>query len=267
VQGGGTLVVLPGAATADEADAPYGAVGELLGVTGMSGWEPLRREAHLATTFGLSHRLTVADPGWLAALDSAERPLRDLVTDPRTTRRLADFPRLELAGAEAVATLAPAGTPGEARPAITRHVAGAGVAYAYAFYPGWQYWCTATHPVYVKGLVDLHLDRLPRYWDGQDRLLATLPARLAGTPRSVEVDRGAVEARRLESDRGIAVVLANWTGEPVDQLEVTVHRIGDFGRIRSVRHGPLDNLLSDADDAVVRLPLADVDVLVLEAGS
>jgi hypothetical protein len=70
---------------------------------------------------------------------------------------------------------------------------------------------------------------------------------------------------RLQSGRGIAVVLANWTSAPVETLKVTVHRIGAFRRIRSARYGPLPNLLSDGDDAVVRLPLEAVDILVLEA--
>jgi hypothetical protein len=45
------------------------------------------------------------------------------------------------------------------------------------------------------------------------------------------------------------------------------HRIGAFRRTRSVRRGPLENLLADSADSAVRLPLDDVDVLVLEAGS
>lgn len=267
VAAGGTLVALPGAGTADEFDTPSGELADLLGVSGWTGWAPVRRPAFAGATVGLGSRLTVVDRGWLAALDGPERLLRDLVAVAPlpVASELVDFPTLEPAGARVVATLAPTASPGPARPAITRRAVGAGTAYAYAFFPGWQYWCSATHSAYAKGTLDLHTDRLPRHWSDQDRLLATLPARLAGTPRSVSTDRGGVEVRRLQSDRGIAVVLANWTGAGVDRLEVTVAGIGDFRRIRSVRRGPLPNLLADADDAVVRLPLPDVDILVLEA--
>lgn len=256
VHAGGTLVVLPGAAIADEADEPASAVGELLGVT-RAGWAPLRQPALFGPTVGLSRTLEVADPDWRAALGTGQRPLRDLVLSTPTGIKLAELPAYGPAGAQVVAT-----TGGQ--PAITRRAVGAGIAYTYAFFPGWQYWCTATHPLRVKGRDYLHTDRLPRYWDGRDRLLATLPVRLAGVPRSVTVDTPAVEVRRLDSAAGIAVVLLNWTGAPVESVEVTVEGVGEHRRARSARRGPLPNLLSDADAAVVRLPLPDVDILVLE---
>jgi hypothetical protein len=188
--------------------------------------------------------------------------LRDLVASP-TAPRLVDFPTLELRGAQAVATLAPAARPQDARRAITRHAVGEGVAFGYAFFPGWQYWCTATHPLFVPRTKTVHTDRLPRNWSTPDRLLATLPARLAQTPRGVLLSHAAVEARRLDSDAGTAVVLLNWTGAAIAELTVTLRGRG-LRHVTSLRHGPLDDTATD--DATVSIPLAldDVDVLLLE---
>jgi hypothetical protein len=263
VRGGGTLVALPGAATADEFDEPATGLDEVLGVAARAAWEPLREAAHRAPTFGLSHRLTVSDAAWRDAIGGAEPLLlRDLVGRP-TAPQLFDFPTLELDGAQAVATLAPAARPDDARPAVTRHAVGEGVAFSYAFYPGWQYWCTATHPLFVPRTKTVHTDRLPRNWSTPDRLLATLPVRLANTPRAVELSHSAVEARRLDSDAGTAVVLLNWTGEPIDALTVGLPD-GSARRVTSLRQGALDGGAVRAASVSVTLALYDVDVLLFE---
>jgi hypothetical protein len=263
VRGGGTLVALPGAATADEFNEPQTMLEDLTGVANRGAWQPLREPAHRAPAFGLSHRLTVSDAAWQDAIGGAEPLLlRDLVARP-TAPQLLDFPMLELDGAQVVATLAPAGRPHDARPAITRHAVGDGVAYSYAFYPGWQYWCTATHPLFVPRTKAVHTDRLPRHWSTPDRLLATLPVRLANTPRNVELSHAAVEARRLDSDAGTAVVLLNWTGEPIDTLTVTLAD-GSARRVTSLRHGPLAGGALKAASLRVTLALDDVDVLLFD---
>lgn len=262
VRNGGTLVALPGAATADETNEPTTTIDDVLGV-GRVVWGPLRDTAHAATTFGLSHRLTLGDAAWQGAVGATVPLLRDLVADP-VAPHLVDFPMLELAGAQTVATLAPLADPAATRPAITRHSVGRGVAYSYAFYPGWQYWCTATHPLLIPNIVDVHSDRLPRNWSTPDRLLATLPARLASTPRSVLISHAAVEARRLESEAGIAIVLFNWTGAPLSKTVAIVRDARQFPRVTSLRHGPLVGQPVDGTNLRVTLPLNDVDVLLFE---
>jgi hypothetical protein len=198
------------------------------------------------------------DPVWRERIGSAGVPLRDLVANP-TQARLADFPTYVTAGAQVVATMQPVAGSGPARPAITRHGFGAGVAYTYAFFPGWQYWTTATHPTLVS-----FQDRLPRNWSESDRLLATLPARLASTPRNVLLSHGAVEARRLQSDAGIAVVLFNWTGAPLLEITAIVRDARPFPRVTSLRRGPLLGQPVDGANLRVTLPLDNVDVLLFE---
>lgn len=265
VAAGGTLVVLPGAATADAFNTPTTLLDEVLGLAPRDAWTPLRESAYNVPTFALSNQLQVVDQRWRDALHVAEPlPLRDLVQDP-TAPKLVDFPTLSLNGAQTIATVKPLKGAGAERPAITVRQHGRGLAYAYAFFPGWQYWCTATHPLHLlPNILRAHTDRLPHNWSEPDRLLATLPARLANTPRSVVTSHAAVEARRLQSAQGIAIVLLNWTGAPIESLRVTVPAIGEFRRITSVKRGPLSNTSTNKASASVSLPLDDVDVLMLE---
>jgi hypothetical protein len=258
VRAGGTLVVLPGAATADEADMPTALLDDVLGVGGRAGWSEVREPAHATLTSSLSNRLEATDPVWRERIGSAGVLLRDLVANP-TQARLADFPTYVSAGAQAVARMQPISGSGAARPAIFRNRFGAGVAYTYAFFPGWQYMATATHPTTAS-----FQDRLPRNWSEADRLLATLPARLANTPRSVQLSHSAVEARRLQSDAGIAVVLFNWTGAPLPEITAVVRDARPFPRVTSLRHGPLLGQAVDGANLRVTLPLDNVDVLLFE---
>jgi hypothetical protein len=129
-----------------------------------------------------------------------------------------------------------------------------GLAFAYAFFPGWQYWASADH---TGG------GRLPLGWGREERDAAIAPARFAHVDRPVAVDREVVEACRLESARGIAIVLLNWTGAPIESLAVTVPRAKHFRNVRSAERGPLA-AATKGDGIEVTLPLTDVDVLMLE---
>jgi hypothetical protein len=263
VAGGGTLVALPGAGAADAFDAPTTVLDELLGLAPRGAWSPVRESTTMNSTLSLSNRLNVVDQRWRDTLNVAGPiPLRDLAN---LALAPVDFPTLQPQGAQTIATLAPLGA-GPERPAITVRQHGRGRAYAYAFFPGWQYWCTATHPRYPVPSASIpgeHMDRLPRHWSTPDRLLTTLPARLASTPRPVLTSHAAVEARRLQSSQGIAVVLLNWTGEAISALKVTLPS-GGFRRITSVKRGSLNNTATNKATASVTLPLDDVDVLMLE---
>src|SRR5262249_34462905 len=129
-------------------------------------------------------------------------------------------------GAKIVARLTPTNPLQPSGPGITCNRFGKGWAIAYGFFPGMQYGCSPdrTDP-----------QRLPLRWGKEQRDLAVAPAaskQLANTPRSVVLRRGGqdaevVEACRLQSKAGIAVVLLNWTDEPIHDLEVTVTDVGD----------------------------------------
>jgi hypothetical protein len=121
----------------------------------------------------------------------------------------------------------------------------------------------ATRPLCIPRTKVVHTDWLPRNWSIPDRLLATLPARLASTPRVVELSHTAVEARRLDSQADTPVVVLNWVGEPIDALAVTLLDVS-ARRMTSLRHGSLDGRALRAASVQVRLALDDVDVLLFE---
>lgn len=237
VRAGGTLAVTPGTATADEYNTPTTAFDGLLGVRARG---PAKREC-LPSVF-----------------DPPSNPTRTAVLHPDG----GEFggTAIELHGPVSgltATTAATAATFSEASgKAITLRSFGNGRVIAYGFYPGWEYWLSADRRI---------THALPSGWGPAERQIAIAPARIAGAPRSIEVGVPGVEALRLESDAGIAVVLLNWTGAPIDTLGVTVKNPGRFSRASSIERGALV-AAPGADAALsVTLPLETVDVLMLEA--
>lgn len=138
--------------------------------------------------------------------------------------------------------------------AITVNTVGRGQAIAYGFFPGRQYWQT-------QNSVDVH--RLPLGWSAAKRKLAVAPAVLAKTTSPVKVSVEMVEACRLDSAQGIAVVLLNWKDEPFSAVTVTVVGAARYQRAASVQVGSIIPTVS-GNDLVISLPLHHVDILLIE---
>lgn len=134
---------------------------------------------------------------------------------------------------------------------ITMNVRGTGKAYAYGFFPAWQYWITPDRR---------NPQRLPQGWGARERTWATAPA--ASVAKPVEVNVPGVEAIRLNSSQGVAIVLLNWPDQPIANLQVIVHNAAGFGRATSVERGTLASTVVGGD-VTVSLPIANVDVLML----
>jgi len=165
-------------------------------------------------------------------------------------------------GATVVARLTPTDPNQPSGPGITCNQFGMGWAIAYGFFPGVQYGCSPdrTDP-----------QRLPLRWGKKQRDLAIAPAaskQLANTPRPVDLRRSGqdaevVEACKLQSDEGIAVVLLNWTDEPIHDLEVTVPDVGRFTKVSSAQGVPV-SVAHGTSSVTVTMALKDVDVLLFE---
>jgi hypothetical protein len=69
---------------------------------------------------------------------------------------------------------------------------------------------------------------------------------------------------RLDSDRGTAIVLLNWTGAPLTSVTVTVPNAPIAARMASIERGALQPATDAAGRLTVTLPLATVDVLMIE---
>jgi hypothetical protein len=232
VRDGGTLLVTPGGGTADEYNTPTALLDEVLGVKARA---PVRDPATSSAEYeGLpvTETLTLSDEAW----GTGEVPLRGPVA------------ALETEGARVAGKLRAGG----AGISVNRY--GKGRAVACGFLPGWQYWLTPDRS---------DRTRLPRGWGAAQRGLVTAPARLAETPRPVIASREGVEVCRLQCEKGIALVLLNWTDEPLSSLTLTVSEAGKFRKVTSLERGAL-RAQSSGGTVKVSLPLENVDVLLLE---
>jgi hypothetical protein len=230
VQSGGTLVVTPGAAVADEYNTPTSVLDPIL---------------------GLKNRVAVRDA---APQVSDTLPVTDTVTLTSTKLGTGSvdlhgpITALTIDRAAVLASLKSGGA------GITANQYGKGRAIAYAFFPGWQYWLTPDRT---------DRSRLPLKWGAAERNLIVAPVRIAGTPRPVTMNREGVEACRLQSGKGIAVVLLNWTDQPIASLTVTVPATGKFHKVSSAQGAAVKSTVT-ADGIQVILPVKDVDVLMIE---
>jgi len=125
----------------------------------------------------------------------------------------------------------------------------------YGCWPGASYWGSPD-----RGDVT----RLPVGWSARWRELATLPTRLARVPIDVQVSEELIEPALLESEKGIAVTLLNWSGSPKTAVDVTVSDVGFTPRqVRTARGAAVE--FQHAETTLrARLPLNTVDVLLIE---
>ena len=137
--------------------------------------------------------------------------------------------------------------------AITAATFGKGRAIAYGFFPGWQYWVSPDRTDW---------SRLPLGWNTSARRLAVAPAQVAKTPRPVLVNVEGVEACLLESPTGTAIVLLNWTDEPIPNFEVTLP--GSKAQKVSSSEGAAVKTVASGNALKMSLPLKSVDVLMIE---
>jgi hypothetical protein len=271
VEAGGTLTVMPGGGVADEYNEPSMLLDEVLGVM------PGSRKAVRAIADGNLNRppsftLHMSDSSLLELMGSQTPialPLRDLyqlALQPDKSLKAVlgpAFTPLNPKSASVVAGLLPLGGSDTSQPAITLNSYGQGRAIAYSFFPGWQYWNTPLHPANPpEG--PIYTDRLPRQWGRTERQLAVLPALLANAPKAVVVSHEVVEVCRLESEQGIALVILNWTDEPIQTLSIEVPKAQRYTKVSSAKGNRISSQLIGQDTLRIQLPIEDVDVVLIE---
>jgi hypothetical protein len=141
-----------------------------------------------------------------------------------------------------------------------RAIEGAGRILTFTYWPGVTYWNSTTSSP----------DRLPANWAVSTRKVLTAPARLAGAKKHVELSSEVVEGALLESDKGIAVTLLNWSGTPQQQLTVTVPGIARLADAQKARRLKVESAIQGAlkyeingNTLTVTLPLRAVDVVMI----
>ncbi|MBM4002479.1 MAG: hypothetical protein FJ295_04215 [Planctomycetes bacterium] len=226
---GGTLVISPGACSADEYNSPTTLLRSQLGAN-QSGVE------------------RVAPPHFTQAFRIERTPIKvsDAAIGTSTTFAISQTVSLQPTGAVSIASF----TDGSA--AATLKAQGRGRIITIGFWSGVSYWLSPNRT---------DITRLPTDWSTEARLFATWPARLANAPRHVITNTPGVEAVLLESDAGLAITLLNWTGQPIQKLAITIPGLKPTSRLTSMEHGPLQRT---AGGETVQLPLQAADVVFAE---
>jgi len=150
------------------------------------------------------------------------------------------------------ATAIPVATFSDGSQAITINRYGKGYGIAYAFFPGFHYTRSAN---WDTGQADGEPSKgtaLPYRWGKLQRDIITAPAKIANTPRPITLTQNGkilevVEACLLESDKGIAIVLLNWSDTPahvpIKNLTITLNN--------SATDVPIGSLISSAQGNIV----------------
>lgn len=226
VEAGGTLVLSPGAAVADEYNEP----------------------THLLTDLMGAHPAAEVKPDSLVNLTE---PVTIQMTDERLeAKEVSTKFRVEPLVATAGKPLA-AFVDGKA--AIVAATKGKGRILSFGYWPGLTYWHSADRSDNT---------RLPQSFSVDARRAITAAAHFANAKKPVEVSQDVIEARLLESEKGIAITLLNWIGEPLKEIKVTIPNAGKFSKVESLEAGVLPSQ-STPQGLVVKLPLKTVDVLML----
>ena len=224
IQGGGTAVFSPGAATSDEYNSPTRILDEARGVRG-----------RVPERWGMNDELaarrdvTFANEDWGASI-KVSRPILPLdVTDAR----------------------ADASSGGSTVLAHKRF--GDGLSVSYGFWPGVNYFDAAT-----TGYGPLVRGTNPALTQ-----VVTAPLRLTRLAKPIETGVEGVEASRLDSSAGSAIVLLNWTRAAQPDLSILIRNAGNVRSVESAERGKLD-FSREGEGIRVRVPLSDTDVLMLK---
>ena len=253
VKAGGTLAVTAGAAVADEFDQATAILDPVIGL------KPRASDRRSLATAAIKEAFVPEMPERLVA--AAPRCDNGVVEPPRTLRCADDgcaaLPTLVMAAADPATPLLRSST---GAVVATQHAYGKGRAYAYAFHPGIQYWLSPDRS---------DLRHFPREWEAGLRWVAVAPATCAKTARPVILDRPIVEALRLDTqpgdtERGTAVVLLNWTDDPIDKLGITVPDLPAIATVTSTATGGPVRFEYQAPTLRLSVPLAHVDVLLID---
>ena len=112
---------------------------------------------------------------------------------------------------------------------------------------------------------------LKEKWPGDHRRLINHVAQRRGVPRLAELSHPVVECGVYDAPQGTALVLANFTYEPIEGLTVRLPLARAVKTVRSVENGPLQFTMEQTSGrpgypfvATFQLPLGLSDVVLLE---
>jgi len=247
VEAGGSVLSTAGGGLLDEVNRPHQAMLDLFGLEGAD----LREHDALPDTVHTLPRLRPAS-GLRLSLPGAT---------PTTLPALATVQRLR--PAESGQTV---GQFHDGSPAAVLCRRGRGQALLIGGFPGAAYVSPAI-PIrpWDRGTTDEAMCHfLPTEFDGQARDAILWPLQQAGIVPDVRVSEPVVEWNVVDAPGGSAIFLLNWTGRPIEALQVTVRgELGDRS-VSSTQQGALQPERT-ADGWQVTLPLGITDCIMVRA--
>ena len=214
----------------------------------------------------------MSDPGLLAFLgDSTPSICRygisiNVQLQPDQTLKTVAGPAftpLQPQGASVAASLLPlSSAPDTSQPGMTLNRYGQGRAIAYSFFLAGN----TGIPRFILPIPPQALyTRIAAASVGTSRASTTvIPALLANTSKPVVVSHEVVEVCRLQSDQGIALVILNWTDEPIQTLTLEVPGVGRHTKITSVQGSTLSSQPIEPNTLRIQLSIQAVDVVLIE---
>jgi hypothetical protein len=223
IQAGGTAIFSPGAATADEYNTPTRTLDEARGIRGR-----VPERWGMNDEASARRDVTFSNGDWGAAF-KVSRPIQPLDVS------------------DASVDASSGGSP-----VLAHKRFGQGLAVSYGFWPGVNYFDTA-----ATGYGPITRGTNPALTQ-----TVTAPLRLTRIAKPIETGVEGVEAARLDSEAGSAVVLLNWTRTAQQNLSILIRNAGDVRTVESAERGRLD-FSREGDGVRVRTSLSDTDVLLL----
>lgn len=204
VQSGGQLFATAGAGMYDELNRPNAILREVLGVEEVSLEVPEDRQITW-----IKQDLPFAEP-IASTSDQRENGTDDLPV-------FAVRSRIKLAGAYGLWAFE------DNSPAVTKHTLGKGHATYCGFLPSLSYYKPAIplRPVDRGATDDSMIHFLPTEFDRGAAALIALPA--ARLERPVDCSEALVETMVIQSKHGVVIPLMNWSGQPVQRLEISIY--------------------------------------------
>jgi len=237
VNSGGRLFASATAGMKDEFNQPTTAMEYLLGIK----WRTISRSA-----------VNYAPKGGLRYLDTLGKVTLDKTAGlgDASFNAYGSRASFALAGGQAV------GRFDDGSPAVIRNRRGKGEVLYIATMPGLAYSRGASERPNVPTL-----DYPPQI----GKLITAFPDAL-GVAKPVTTSHPYVEALRLDSDKGVAITLLNWSTKPIDSLEVTINGNLAGATVRSARGVQLTAVpAADGKSIKVTVPMPEVvDVLLVE---
>ncbi len=226
---GKTIVMMPGACASSEYDEPLSILTKLTGIKQVS--VEKATQPHPSEIDRLKKtKILVKDQRF--GFEDISIKFQTVLLTPTTGKTLAVFE--------------------DGSSAIVEASYNSGKIFYFGFWPGINYSLSPDRSDYKK---------LPTGWSESARKMVTIPAKIASTPRFVEISEDLVEGCLLQSEKGIAIVLLNWSDRE-KELSLTINDAVNIIKAESVENGSVQWEKSK-NTLRLKTVLKTVDVIML----